>query len=94
MGSYITGHEHRCPICDRKFIPTNEWAYRTKTRLFCSWHFLRESEKNRNAQYHRLTDDQKMEILSRLREQQSCREIADTMGVPIKTVHYVRRILY
>lgn len=94
MGSYITGFEHKCPICKRRFIPTKEWVYKTKAVVYCSWHCLRAAEKERDKLCNRLTTDQKTEILSRLREQQSCREIADTMGVPIKTVHYVRRILY
>ena len=94
MGSYITGFEHKCQICKRRFIPTREWVYRTKTTFYCSWHCLRAAEQERDKLYNRLTTDQKTEILARLREQQSCREIADTMGVPIKTVHYVRLILY
>ena len=94
MGSYITGSERRCPICKRKFIPTNEWVYKTKTVLYCSWHCLRAAQRAKEGTSQLLTDKQKTEILDRLRSQKSCRTIADEMGISIKTVQYIRRLLY
>ena len=39
--------EQECYVCKKRFTPANasEWAYRTPTRIFCSWSCLRKNEK-------------------------------------------------
>lgn len=40
----IEGHPRKCPQCGKKFYPTSQWAYRNKTKTWCSWKCLREDE--------------------------------------------------
>lgn len=40
----IEGHPRKCPQCGKKFYPTSQWAYRNKTKTYCSWKCLREDE--------------------------------------------------
>ena len=57
-------NEQECPICGKRFEPTNLWVYRDNCLLVCSWTCLRKyrattkrrEEKGRNGRRH-LTDE-------------------------------------
>lgn len=44
MNATLNIHTRRCPQCGKKFVPTSQWAYRNKTKTWCSWKCLREDE--------------------------------------------------
>lgn len=44
MNATLNIHTRRCPQCGKEFIPTSQWAYRNKTKTWCSWKCLREDE--------------------------------------------------
>ena len=44
MNHTLNIHTRRCPQCGKEFVPTSQWAYRNKTKTWCSWKCLREDE--------------------------------------------------
>jgi len=44
MNTTLNIHTRRCPQCGKEFVPTSQWAYRNKTKTWCSWKCLREDE--------------------------------------------------
>ena len=44
MNATLNIHTRRCPQCGKEFVPTSQWAYRNKTKTWCSWKCLREDE--------------------------------------------------
>ena len=44
MNPTLNSHTRRCPQCGKEFVPTSQWAYRNKTKTWCSWKCLREDE--------------------------------------------------
>ena len=43
-------NEKYCPVCGKLFYPLdiNDWVYRHHSKLFCSWHCLRQYQKENN----------------------------------------------
>ena len=36
MNTTLNIHTRRCPQCGKEFVPTSQWAYRNKTKTWCS----------------------------------------------------------
>lgn len=55
---YAPGVEHRCPVCGGEFIPTAEWAYKKRDRIyFCKWSCMRKWEEEHGKPNRRPPDN-------------------------------------
>lgn len=88
----MIGNERHCAICDRTFIMRPEWVYKRGfgkgSKVFCSWHCLREYEKRH------LTGAARREFIVRmLREGKGVSEISTALAIDPRSVYYWKQKL-
>ncbi len=73
----------KCPECGRRFYPTEEWAYRSKNKLCCSYGCMRQRER-RAAHPRNFLPPETAEAILRLYQETpeiSYAEISRQLGV-------------
>lgn len=95
-------YERKCPQCGKRFCMPNKemWVYKDGDRVLCSWHCLREREKNAKAAAVprkskagkiRLNPAQKAWMMQMIEQGLSTIEIERKLGVSNQVVWYYRR---
>lgn len=85
--------EKKCPVCEKKFFSTNEWAYvlrkNGKKLFYCSWKCYRAAYAMGKRVV--LSELQRNEVEAMVAEGASNDEIARKYGISNISVNYYRR---
>ena len=88
----LLGHERKCDVCKKQFIIHPGWVYKKGvgdgTKVFCSWHCLRNFEKRKLNKA-----EQRDAIIDRLIEGETITEIADKLGCDSRQIYYWKKKL-
>ena len=80
--SYLSGQEHKCPVCGKTFYATSEWVYRKKGKVFCSWKCRRTVDNGKRPEPETISEKIKRAMQDGLNDG----EIRRLMGVTQKQI--------
>lgn len=92
--------ERKCDICGKTFLCPDEWAYRRKNRVFCSWGCLRKYTAFEPAEVTRNKKDTKPwtldkakrdELMQRAAEGEQTCVLMREYGISAQGVRYYKR---
>ena len=85
--------EKKCYVCGKTFSARDGYVYTTGSdnhhkKWFCSWHCMREQEKQQSKKPNKLKD----KVLAMAREGIPARDIDDKLGVTREVVYYYNEL--
>lgn len=91
-------NEKVCPICEKTFVVSPEWAYKMGPRWFCSWHCLRENERRiiaknvarKKPHPENINRGHGPEIMAMLSKGYGSTDIKKALGVDYSMITYYR----
>lgn len=81
--------ERNCAICGKRFVFRDEWVFRKKEKIFCSWGCMRKFERTSPAM---TSADRRRKIQQAIADGLTVMEIARLLGEDSGLIsYYVRK---